>query len=49
MTARDLYDALSEVPDAAMSAPNATGTYETKTIETVDEEGFSALLGGLEL
>ena len=47
---RDLYSRLSEAtPVGESAAEHGLGTYETKTIESVDEEFAGSLLGAISL
>lgn len=45
----DLYRLLAREAAYVESAVALTGTYETKMIESLDEEGPAALLGSLDL
>jgi hypothetical protein len=45
---QDLYTRLSEPSESKVVGCEA-GTYETKTIETADEQGTASLLAGLAL
>jgi hypothetical protein len=46
----DLYAQLAEISTAEVDpAHRRFGTYETKTVETVDEDRAGALLGSLAL